>query len=47
MDVEIILPYENDVAMMSLCRVEVVRVGKNLPCVRMDATNAGIVYSSR
>ena len=47
MDVEIILPFENGLPIMSVCSVEVVRVGQNLPCVDMEYLNTLIDYTTR
>ena len=47
MDVEVILPVEDNLPVLNLCSVEVIRIGENIPCLNMDYINKFINYSSR
>ena len=41
---EITVPYLNGSNVYSICRVEVISVGSNLPCVNQAAMNASVQY---
>ena len=43
---EITVPYDNTSTVFSICRVELVRVGSNLPCVNQSRINASVAYYS-
>ena len=47
MSVEFIMPYENNSAVMRICRAEVISKGLNLPCFDRVAINSSITYSSK
>jgi hypothetical protein len=41
---EITVPYDNSSTIFSICRVELVNVGSNLPCVNRTAVNSSVQY---
>ena len=43
---EIAVPYDNTSTVFSICRVELVSVGSNLPCVNQTKINASVTYYS-
>jgi len=43
---EVTVPYDNASNIFSICRVELVSVGSNLPCVNQESINASVVYHS-
>jgi len=43
---EITVPYDNSSTLFSICRVELVRVGNNLPCVNQTSINSSVTYYS-
>jgi len=43
---EITVPYDNTSTVFSICRVELVRVGSNLPCVNQTRINDSVIYYS-
>lgn len=43
---EITVPYDNTSTVFSICRVELVSVGSNLPCVNQTKVNASVTYYS-
>ena len=47
MDLEIILPYENDSAVFSVCSAEITYAGENLPCFDREQSNASMQYLSK
>ena len=46
-DIEVITPYENDSLVMSVCRLEVTKVGSNLPCFSLTQMNSLIEYVTK
>ena len=47
MDVELIMPFENDTAVYTVCRAEIYYAGKNLPCFNATELNDTISYTSK
>ena len=47
LNLEVILPFKDGYPMMSLCRVEVVHVGKNVPCLNATFVTEEMLYTSR
>lgn len=47
MDMEFILPFANDSAVLSVCRLEVISAGSNLPCFDVESVNNTVVYASK
>ena len=47
MDVELILPFQNDTAVYTVCRAEVLHAGRNLPCFNASAVNESMAYTSK
>ena len=43
---EISVPYDNVSTLFSICRVELLSVGSNLPCVSQSKVNASVTYYS-
>ena len=43
---EVTVPYDNTSTVFSICRVELVSVGSNLPCVNQSSINASVTYYS-
>jgi len=41
---EITVPYDNVSTVFSICRVELVSVGDNLPCVNREKINSSVTY---
>jgi len=41
---EVTVPYDNTSTVFSICRVELVSVGRNLPCVNQTSINASVTY---
>lgn len=47
MTIEFMLPFENDSAVISVCRAELIHIGKNLPCADRAELNETIAYVSK
>ena len=47
MDMEFILPFESNSAMMTFCKVEIIFVGANFPCFDQKKLNATFNYTSK
>lgn len=46
MDMEFIMPF-NTSAVLSVCRLEILYVGKNMPCLNVTAVNNSVIYTSK
>ena len=44
---EIIMPFIDNAPALRLCKAEVTRVGKNIPCFDLDAVNEGLNLTNR
>ena len=47
MNMEIIMPFENNAPILRICKAEIIRAGANLPCFDLEERNADIYYTNK
>ena len=47
MNMEIIMPFENNAPILRICKAEIIRAGANLPCFDLGERNADIYYTNK
>ena len=47
MNVEIIMPFEENAPVLRICKAEIIAAGENLPCFDRERRNASVYYTNR